>query len=335
MRPLTATRAPVIHRSKQLAGPDADFNDAPQQDSDVAPKLRLRGAGLFGRNSSRSDPAPSRFSYRFQRWMLTPGIRLGVKVGLPLCAIAAAMGLYFASNDRREAVTAYIADIRTSIQERPEFMVNLMAIDGAGTGLSEDIREVVPLDFPISSWDLDVEQIRDVITGLDPVKSATVRIRPGGVLQVDVVERQPVIVWRTRNGVELLDETGAHVKPVTSRADHAGLPLIAGKGADQYVSEAMEILATSRSLGDRVRGLVRIGERRWDLVLDRGQRIMLPVERPVRALERVLAVNEVQDLLERDVAVVDMRLGQRPTIRMTKAASEDWWNTKVTVGNGQ
>ena len=335
MRPLTATRAPVIHRSKQLAGPDADFNDAPQPDSDVAPKLRLRGAGLFGRNSGRSDPAPSRFSYRFQRWMLTPGIRLGVKVGLPLCAIAAAMGLYFVSNDRREAVTAYIADIRTSIQERPEFMVNLMAIDGAGTGLSEDIREVVPLDFPSSSWDLDVEQIRDVITGLDPVKSATVRIRPGGVLQVDVVERQPVIVWRTRNGVELLDETGAHVKPVTSRADHAGLPLIAGKGADQHVSEAMEILATSRSLGDRVRGLVRIGERRWDLVLDRGQRIMLPVERPVRALERVLAVNEVQDLLERDVAVVDMRLGQRPTIRMTKAASEDWWNTKVTVGNGQ
>jgi cell division protein FtsQ len=101
------------------------------------------------------------------------------------------------------------------------------------------------------------------------------------------------------------------------------------------VTEALQIFNTARSLGSRVRGLVRVGERRWDLVLDRGQRIMLPVERPVRALERVLAVNEVQDLLERDVAAVDMRLGQRPTIRMTKAASEDWWNTKVTVGNGQ
>ncbi len=333
MRPLRATRAPVIHRSRSLAGPDADFGSGESQNA--KPKLRLRGARLFGRKSQRFDPAPSRLSYRFQRWMLTPGIRRGLKLGLPILAICAATGLYFGSEERREAVVAYVSDIKTSIQQRPEFMVNLMAIDGAGANLSEDIREVVPLDFPISSWDLDVEQIRDTITGLNPVKSATVRVRPGGILQVDVVERQPVIVWRTRHEIELLDETGVHVARITSRKDHSNLPLIAGKGADGHVAEALALLTTARSLGGRVRGLVRIGERRWDLVLDRGQRIMLPTDRPVRALERVLAVNEVQDLLERDVAAVDMRLGQRPTIRMTKAASEDWWNTKVTVGSEQ
>lgn len=335
MRPLRATRAPVIHRTKALAGPDADFESADDEAHDGTPTIRLRGARFLERKGRRNDPAPSRLSYRFQRWMLTPGIRMGVRMGLPVLAIAAAVGLYFASEDRREAVSAYVAGIRTSIQERPEFMVNLMAIDGASTGLSDDIRDVVPLDFPISSWDLDVEQMRDTITGLDPVKSATVRIRPGGILQVDVIERQPVLVWRTREGIELLDDTGVHVDYTPSRKDHADLPLIAGKGADQHVTEALEIFRTSRSLGERVRGLVRVGERRWDLVLDRGQRIMLPTERPVRALERVLAVNEVQDLLERDVAVVDMRLGQRPTIRMTKAASEDWWNTNVNVSNGQ
>lgn len=335
MRPLTASRAPAILRRRTLSGPDADFASGDATADAKQPVLRLRGAKVLGRVARRDDPAPSRLSYRFQRWMLTPGIRLGVKLGLPVCAVVAAIGLFFASEDRREATRAYIADIRTSIQERPEFMVNLMAIDGAGPGLSEDIREIVPLDFPISSWDLDVEQMRDTITGLDPVKSATVRIRPGGILQVDVVERQPVIVWRTRNGIELLDEAGIHVDQTRSRKDYADLPLIAGKGADEQVAEALEIFRTSRSLGERVRGLVRVGERRWDLVLDRGQRIMLPTDRPVRALERVLAVNEVQDLLERDVAVVDMRLGQRPTIRMTKAASEDWWNTKVNLGSEQ
>ncbi|WP_170409371.1 cell division protein FtsQ/DivIB [Ruegeria atlantica] len=331
MRPLRATRAPVVHRPRQLAGPDADFESGARTGAE--PKLRLKG--IFGRKGGRFDPAPSRLSYRLQRWMLTPGIRRGLKIGLPVFAVCAAVGIYFGSQERRDAVVTYVIDIKTSIQQRPEFMVNLMAIDGAGTNLSEDIREVVPLDFPVSSWDLDVEQIRDTITGLNPVKSATVRVRPGGILQVDVVERQPVIVWRTRNGIELLDETGAHVERIAARKDHPNLPLIAGKGADGHVGEALELLTTARSLGGRVRGLVRIGERRWDLVMDRGQRIMLPTERPVRALERVLAVNEVQDLLERDVAVVDMRLGQRPTIRMTKAASEDWWNTKVTVGSEQ
>ncbi len=331
MRPLTATRAPVIHRSKPLAGPDADFASGDRHD--VEPKLRLRG--LFGRKSSRLDPAPSRLSYRLQRWMLTPGVRRGLKFGVPIFLLCAAIGAYFSAEERREAVVAYVVDIKTSIQQRPEFMVNLMAIDGAGTNLSEDIREVVPLDFPISSWDLDVEQIRDTITGLNPVKSATVRVRPGGILQVDVVERQPVVVWRTRRGTELLDETGAHVERIAARKDQANLPLIAGRGADEHVGEALELLTIAQSLGGRVRGLVRVGERRWDLVLNRGQRIMLPTDRPVRALEHVLAVNEVQDLLERDVAVIDMRLGQRPTIRMTKAASEDWWNTKTDVSDGQ
>ena len=74
-----------------------------------------------------------------------------------------------------------------------------------------------------------------------------------------------------------------------------------------------------------MRGLVRMGDRRWDVVLDRDQRIMLPEDRPVRALERVIVLNQVQDMLERDLAMVDMGLSDRPTIRMTEAAMEEWW----------
>jgi hypothetical protein len=57
----------------------------------------------------------------------------------------------------------------------------------------------------------------------------------------------------------------------------------------------------------RLRGLVRIGERRWDVVLDRDQRILLPADRRRGALERVIALDEAHELLARDIAVVDMR----------------------------
>lgn len=283
----------------------------------------------------RNDPAPSRLSYRLQRWLLTPGFRLTLRVGVPFCLCFALGSAFLADQQRRDALNMFLAELRSSIQERPEFMVGLMAIDGAGSNLSEDIREVVALDFPVSSFDLDLEQLRQTITGLDPVKSASVRIRPGGILQVDVVERQPVVVWRSRTGIEMLDETGAHVDDLASRAARPDLPLIAGAGADARVAEALTLIAAARPLADRLRGLVRIGERRWDVVLDRGQRILLPPDKPVRALERVLALNEVQDLLERDVAAVDMRLRARPTIRMTKAAVEDWWQIRKINGSGQ
>jgi cell division protein FtsQ len=56
------------------------------------------------------------------------------------------------------------------------------------------------------------------------------------------------------------------------------------------------------------------------MVLDNDLRILLPPERAVAALERVIALHQAQDLLDRDLAVVDMRLGDRPTIRLNPTA---------------
>ena len=291
-------------------------------------RRKIKGQG------TAADPAPSRLKYRLQRWMLTPGIRFGLRFGLPLCLISVAAAGFMADEGRRDMVWGTVHSIRASIEERPEFRVNVMAIDGAGTSVAADIREVVPLDFPVSSFDLDLEQIRDLIEGLDPVKTASVRIRPGGILQIDVEERQPALIWRSRDGLALLDETGAHVAELGRRSLHPDLPLIAGKGADQNAPEALRLVAAAKPLGARLRGLVRVGDRRWDVVLDRGQRIMLPEANPAQALERVIVVSEVKDLLERDVAVVDMRIAERPTVRMTQAAVEDWWRIREMNGGG-
>ena len=41
-----------------------------------------------------------------------------------------------------------------------------------------------------------------------------------------------------------------------------------------------------------LRGLVRVGDRRWDLVLDRNQKIMLPEQNAPAALERLIALDK-------------------------------------------
>ena len=66
-----------------------------------------------------------------------------------------------------------------------------------------------------------------------------------------------------------------------------------------------------------------MGERRWDVVLDRDQRIMLPETGSVEALEQVIALDQAQDLLARDISVVDMRNAHRPTLRMGGAAVQE------------
>ncbi len=281
----------------------------------------------------RRDPAPSRWSYRLHRLMLTPLFRKLLRVGLPFCLTFGLTAGYFADDTRRQNLILTLADIRHQIETRPEFMVRLLAVDGVSPGVEAEIREIFPFALPASSFDIDLEHIRAQIVALPAVADAAVRIRKGGVLTARVTERVPVALWRSRAGLAVTDIEGVVIATLAKGAARPDLPVIAGQGADGAVAEALEVLAAAAPFGDRVQGLVRMGERRWDVVLDRGQRILLPEQDPVRALERVIVLNEVQDMLERDVVSVDMRLAGRPTLRMNAHAVEEWWRvTQLEAG---
>ncbi|MFP4569569.1 cell division protein FtsQ/DivIB [Rhodosalinus sp.] len=280
--------------------------------------LTRRRAAASGR-----DPAPSLWAYRLQRLMLTPLFRDALRVGLPFGLAFAAGWIWLGDPERRDMILGHVAEARAVIESRPEFRVDLMAIDGASPDLAADIREVLQIDFPTTSFDLDLGAMQAQVVELGPVKSASLRIRPGGLLQVQVEERVPAVIWRSARGLELLDAEGHPVRPVKARADRPDLPLIAGEGAQAHVPEALALVAAARPLRPRLRGLERIGERRWNVVLDRGQRILLPAEAPRPALDRVIAMDGAEDLLARDVAAVDMRLPERPTLRLNAPALDE------------
>lgn len=280
----------------------------------------------------RTDPAPSRLSYRLERMRLTPVYRRLFRLGLPVLLLAGLAGGYLADTERRDALLERVAEIRHQIETRPEFMVHLLALDGASPGVQEDIHEIFPYDLPASSFDLDLPAIRAMIEDLPAVASAALRIRQGGVLAIEITERVPVTLWRTRSGLDVLDATGAAIASVETRDAHPDLPVLTGAGADRAVPEALEILATAAAFHRPVRGLVRMGERRWDLVLVDGKRVLLPETEPVRALERVIVLDAANDMLERDLVSIDMRLGARPTLRLSETATKEWWRITSATG---
>ncbi|SDE51570.1 cell division protein FtsQ/DivIB [Limimaricola pyoseonensis] len=279
--------------------------------------------GLFRREPQygmRRDPAPTRWGYRYQRLMLTPLFRIGVRFGLPVLLVAGGLGLWFVQEDNRKAFAAQYERLRGMIEQRPEFMVGAVEIEGADPALAAAIQRFLPERMPISSFDLDLVEIRARIRELTAVADATVRVRPGGVLDIAVTQRVPVAVWRHVDGLRLVDAEGVMTGMIPQRSARAELPLIAGDGAREKIGEALALFAAAEPVSDRLRGLVRMGERRWDLVLDRGQRILLPAENPVAALERVMALDAAQDMLARDIVAVDVRNEDRPTIRLTEQA---------------
>jgi cell division protein FtsQ len=266
------------------------------------------------------DPAPSRAAYRLHRLWLTPVCRALLRVGLPAFVATFGVGLYLSDDSRRAGISAAWAGAWEAMEERPEFMVNLLAIDGASPALSEAVRAKLALKFPLSSFEIDMDALRLKIAELDAVAGADLRVRTGGVLQVTIAERVPAVIWRTAQELSLLDAEGRRIARIFHRTDRTDLPLIAGDGADRAVAEALELIAAAEPIAPRLRGLVRMGARRWDIVLDRDQRIQLPEAGAVRALERVIALDKAENLLDRDVVAVDLRNEHRPVLRLAPDA---------------
>ena len=288
----------------------------------------LRGMGR--------DHWVEKWDYRYERWMLTPLYRTLIRKGIPIALCAGATAIVFADDARRQAIVDVYDSTKREFQQRPEFMLSAMAVDGVSPELAAEVRAVLPYDFPLSSFDIDLEDGRARVEEIAAIEDATLRIKPGGVLEVAVVARVPVAVWRQNDSLHLIDANGMVIDEIAQRSDRSDLPLIAGDGAKDALTEALGIFAAAGPVSDRVRGLVRMGERRWDVIMDRDQRILLPTDDAVTAFERVIVMQQSQDLLERDVAVIDMRNDDRPTLRLgeTGAAAMRQINA-VVAGAGR
>lgn len=281
---------------------------APLRPAGARPDPRLRGA--------RRDPAPSRLAYRLQRMWLTPLYRRLVRVGLPAFLACMVVGLWLSDPDHRASLRGSMDGLVERIQTRDEFMVGMMRVEGASEAVDRGLRAMLPVKLPASSFDIDLETLRARVLRLDAVESVDLRILPGGILSAVVTERQPALLWRHPRGIDLIDRTGHRVASVTAREVRPDLPLIAGEGAAAAAPEALALLDAAGPVLPRLRGLVRMGERRWDVVLDRGQRIMLPADGALAALEHAIALDRGEDLLGRDVVSVDLRDAERPVLRL-------------------
>ena len=262
------------------------------------------------------DPAPSRVAYRIMRLLLMPRLRLIFTLGFPsLLIFCATLGLFININVW-ENISAIKKDLKLAFVERPEFMIKVASIDGSSDVLANEIREILPLDFPVSYFDLDIKYLHKVVNEIPAVASAAIKISVGGVLQINVAEKSPAFIWRKGNVMSVIDETGSFIRIANSRVDYPKLPLVVGEAADLAVSEISSLMQANEYFKDHVRAFIRVGERRWDLILENNVRIMLPQREFLAAFDRLMLMNEAGSLLSGRLSNIDMRLVVRPTVRV-------------------
>lgn len=287
------------------------------------------------RPEARKGPGPSKLTYRLSRAWAKPILRNATLVYLPLIALAIAGWRVAADDGWRGMIEARIVSVVEQIAARPEFAVRGVAVFGGSDDLQADVRRALDIQPGMSSLKLDVEELRLRVEALGAVETATVQFDPQGTLRITVVERIAVVLFRrTDGGLVMLDKNGVEIGPAERRADHPELPVIRGPGAQDRVGEVIALLGGAPGIVPRLRALIRVGERRWNLELDRGMTIKLPETGGVEALSRIMALHYGEELLDRDIEVIDMRLPERPALRMKPEAAETYQIRRAVAALG-
>ena len=262
------------------------------------------------------DPAPSIISYRLMRLMLIPRLRLILTLGIPSIVIFCVTLVLFLNINVTESIEAIKKDVKRALVERPEFMIKLASIDGASDELAHEIREIMPLDFPISYFDLDIKYVHKILNDIPAVASAAIKVTVSGVLQIDISERIPAFIWRKDDVISVVDEKGKFIRLANSRLDYPELPLVIGEAANLSLQDISSLMEDNQHFLDQVRAFVRVGERRWDLVLENNLRIMLPQTEFLAAFDRLMLMSQSGLLFSNQISSIDMRIVERPTVRV-------------------
>jgi cell division protein FtsQ len=219
------------------------------------------------------------------------------------------------------------------------YLVENLNIDGNVRASKEEIEEVIGSDYPNGSiidkpiFQLNLGEIRTRLEKIESVKSVSVERLLPNTISVRLLEREPVAVWQYMGKFSLVDDNGVvmgglDVAPYKSKK----LPQIVGEEAPKHVAGLLELLATKPELEKRFFAAIWVGDRRWNIRLhsskanDSGEKyggeyieVMLPEKNPIAAWKKLAELQKKQQLLDRDIKVIDLRIDGRLSIKKPKS----------------
>ncbi len=256
------------------------------------------------RDVSRRPPG-WKLMLRRQRRLLRPALWGAAGFALVLAGV-------FAAHSAQPGGT--VARIRDGVAQAANMRVQQIVIEGRSNTPEAQLDAALGVHKGDSMLGFSLDGARSRIEALSWVEHAAIERRLPGTLVVNLTERRPFAIWQNAGKFVLIDRDGELVanEDVAAFSD---LPLVVGPGAPQAATALLDALTAQPALKSRVLAAVRVSERRWNLRMKNGTDVMLPEGAEVAALTKLAELQNTEALLDRPLAVVDMRLPDRLVVR--------------------
>ncbi len=164
---------------------------------------------------------------------------------------------------------------------------------------------------------VDLDEVRGKLMTIGWIADARVSRRMPDTLVVHIIERKAAAVWQHQGQLMLIDSEGVLLEPVSAEA-MPDLPLVIGDGAYAQQPAYQQLLDAAPALKPLVKAATWIGNRRWDLSFNTGERLALPEGEAAaaKALKKFAELDGADRLLGRGYLRFDMRDPARLVVRM-------------------
>jgi cell division protein FtsQ len=294
-------------------------------------RSRQLAAGQAG--APVDEPAPARVSHRRNAWFASYrrlAFRCGERIAqLPrgfgvagsTLLLAATLGYGAIAGQHVAAVTDWFKDARDIAANSLGFRIAAISLSGEKEVSREEVLTTAGVTGRASLLFLDADAARTRLMANPWIADAAVLKLYPDRLQITISERLAFALWQKDGRVSVIAADGTVLEPFVE-ARYLGLPLVVGAGAEQQAKEFLAIIDRYPDIRSLLQASVLVAERRWNLRLANGIDVRLPEINVEDALDRLVVLDRDKKLFSRDITMVDLRLPDRVTVRLSDAAAQ-------------
>ncbi|MGI9399907.1 MAG: cell division protein FtsQ/DivIB [Rhizobiaceae bacterium] len=195
------------------------------------------------------------------------------------------------------------------------FQIDDIKISGGSEVSRIDVLSMLDLGPEKSLFSFDVHKARDDLKNLSWVHDVTVAKSYPDTLVISMVERIPFAIWQRGEELRIIARDGNEITSFDDR--FANLPLVVGPGANESAADIISLTSRYPEIASRVKAFVRVGSRRWDLVLNNAVTIMLQAANPESSLIEFSGLERDFFISERAISRIDLRFDDRVVVALT------------------
>jgi len=245
----------------------------------------------------------------------------GVGIAASLLLLGAAIGYGIVKGQHLPAVIDWAKEARDATANSLGFRIAQVSLSGEKEISREEILTTAGVTGNASLLFLDADAARARLMANPWIADAAVLKLYPDRLQITITERQAFALWQKNGRVQVVAADGTVLEPFVERR-YVTLPLVVGQGAERQAKDFLDILYRYPDVASKVRASILVAQRRWDLVLKNGIDVQLPETNAAVALKRLVTLDRDKKLLSRDITIVDLRLPDRVTVRLSDTAAQ-------------